>query len=616
MKSTPSTLLRRLLQTTQFWQDNGLIFREARYFPGIATIAIAAPILAAVFEGFGIGFLLGFLQNLVDPNGEPFQTGLQWFDVWILGIDQPELNRLYRVSALILCSTWMRALFNYLTFLYTDLAKARLVDRLYTRVFEQLQAVSLSFFNQVRSGDIINTLTTEINQLQQMMRMLGFIVSKGLVVLVYAVVALLISWQLSLLTVLLFGLAIAGLSNLHRRVREASFPVSRTRSKFTSLASELVSGIRTVKAFATQDYEQRRYSAASQDIVKAAKVAAQRLSLVRPMSEGLATTILVMILLVGMTLLVGNGLLEVPALLTFVFILFRMVPALHELNGDIATIQSLQGAMHSIQNLLRTDDKPYQQNGHLPFTQIQRAIQLVSVDFGYAPDSPVLKNLTLTIEKGQTIALVGASGAGKSTLVDLLPRFYDPTEGAVLIDGIDLRQFDINTVRRNMAIVSQDTFIFNTSVRDNIAYGSEGASHDEVLEAARLANAVDFVDDLPDGFDTVLGDRGVRLSGGQRQRIAIARALLRNPEILILDEATSALDSMSEKLIQASVEKLSVGRTVIAIAHRLSTIVNADKVVVLDQGRIVEQGSYQDLLNHRGYLWKFHQMQYEVGQAR
>ncbi|MEO0490432.1 MAG: ABC transporter transmembrane domain-containing protein, partial [Cyanobacteria bacterium J06659_2] len=186
MKSTPSTLLRRLLQTTQFWQDNGLIFREARYFPGIATIAIAAPILAAVFEGFGIGFLLGFLQNLVDPNGEPFQTGLQWFDVWILGIDQPELNRLYRVSALILCSTWMRALFNYLTFLYTDLAKARLVDRLYTRVFEQLQAVSLSFFNQVRSGDIINTLTTEINQLQQMMRMLGFIVSKGLVVLVYA----------------------------------------------------------------------------------------------------------------------------------------------------------------------------------------------------------------------------------------------------------------------------------------------------------------------------------------------------------------------------------------------------------------------------------------------
>ncbi|MEM8545569.1 MAG: ABC transporter ATP-binding protein, partial [Cyanobacteria bacterium P01_H01_bin.119] len=474
MKSTPSILFRRLLQTTQFWQDNGLIFREARYFPGIAAMVIAAPILAAIFEGFGIGFLLGFLQNLVDPNGEPFQVGVRWFDVWILGINQPDLNRLYRVSGLILFSTWCRAVFNYLTFFYTDLAKARLVDRLYTRVFEQLGALSLSFFNQVRSGDIINTLTTEINQLQQMMRMLGFIIAKGLVVLVYALVALKISWQLSLLTVLLFSLAIAGLSNLNRRVRAASFPVSKTRSQFTGLASELITGIRTVKAFATQDYERRRYSAASQDIVKAAKVAAGRLALVRPLSEGLATTILVAILLVGMTILVGNNLLQVPALLTFVFILFRMVPALHELNGDVATIQSLQGSIHEIRNLLRTDDKPYQQNGHLPFTCIERAIQLVSVDFGYSAQNPVLKDVTLTIEKGQTIALVGASGAGKSTLVDLLPRFYDPTEGAILIDGVDLRQFDINTVRRNMAIVSQDTFIFNASVRDNIAYGSEG----------------------------------------------------------------------------------------------------------------------------------------------
>ena len=578
-------------------------------------MALVAPILAAVFEGFGIGFLLGFLQNLVDPSGEPFQTGLRWFDIWVLGVDQPDLNRLYRVSALILLSTWLRALFNYLTFLYTDLAKAHLVHRLHIRVFEQLQALSLRFFSQVRSGDIINTLTAEIGQLQQMMRMLGFITAKGLVVLVYALIALTISWQLSVLTVLLFGLAVAGLSNLNRRVREASFPVSRSRGQFTALASELISGIRTVKAFATQNYERRRYNIASQNVVQASTVAAQRLALVRPLSEGLATTILVMILLSGMTLLVANGLLKIPALLTFVFILFRMVPALHELNGDFATIQSLQGSIHKIQNLLSTDNKPYQQNGHLPFTQLQRAVQLVSVDFGYDPDNLVLKNLTLTINKGETVALVGASGAGKSTLVDLLPRFYDPTEGAILIDGVDLRQFDINTMRHNMAIVSQDTFIFNASVKDNIAYGSAGANEDAILEAARLANAFDFIEDLPEGFDTVLGDRGVRLSGGQRQRIAIARALLRNPEILILDEATSALDSMSEKLIQASVEKLSVGRTVIAIAHRLSTIVNADKVVVLEKGRIVEQGTYQELLAHRGTLWKFHQMQYEVGKV-
>jgi ABC-type multidrug transport system fused ATPase/permease subunit len=200
---------------------------------------------------------------------------------------------------------------------------------------------------------------------------------------------------------------------------------------------------------------------------------------------------------------------------------------------------------------------------------------------------------------------------GKTTLADLVPRFYDPTNGQVLIDGVDLREFDINSLRRKMAVVSQDTFIFNTSVRKNIAYGTEGASEDEILEVARLANALEFIQEMPEGLDTPLGDRGVRLSGGQRQRIAIARALLRNPEILILDEATSALDSVSERLIQESLEKLSVGRTVIAIAHRLSTIASADKVVVLEQGRIVEQGGYQELLERRGKLWKYHQMQHE-----
>ena len=231
------------------------------------------------------------------------------------------------------------------------------------------------------------------------------------------------------------------------------------------------------------------------------------------------------------------------------------------------------------------------------------------MDFGYDADSLVLHNITLTIEKGKTTALVGASGAGKSTLADLIPRFYDPTAGRILLDGVDLREFKIDSIRRKMAVVSQDTFIFNTTARSNISYGSENATDEEIYEAARLANAMSFIQELPQGFDTILGDRGIRLSGGQRQRIAIARALLRNPEILILDEATSALDSVSEQLIQESIDKISVGRTVIAIAHRLSTIKNADKVIVMEQGRTVEQGSYQDLLSQRGELWKYHQMQ-------
>ena len=289
------------------------------------------------------------------------------------------------------------------------------------------------------------------------------------------------------------------------------------------------------------------------------------------------------------------------------------MPIVRHINGATAEFSSFEGSLSNIKELLRTDNKPYLQDGLVQFSKLQRTIEFVDVDFGYDANVPVLHNITLTIKRGQMTALVGTSGAGKSTLVDLIPRFHDPTGGKILLDGVDLREFESNSLRLRLAVVSQDTFIFNTSVRSNIAYAMEGVDEAAIEEAARLANALEFIQELPQGFETKLGDRGVRLSGGQRQRIAIARALLRDPDILILDEATSALDSVSERLIQESIEKLSFGRTVIAIAHRLSTIIRADKVVVLEQGRIVEQGGYQELLEQRGKLWKYHQMQHQVG---
>jgi ATP-binding cassette, subfamily B, bacterial MsbA len=611
-----SKTIKVLFKATNFWQDNSLILRELKFFPKVVALAIIFPLVAALFEGFGIGFLLGFMQNLVNPGGEPFKTGLEWFDVAVLAVQEPELDRLYRISGLILLSTWLRAVFNYLAAIYQRKAEVSLVTHLYKRIFEQLQALSLKFFGQAKMGEIINTLTAEVSHLQSAVGTFGFILSKGSVVLIYAVVALWISWPLTLMSILLFSLTIAGLSTLNKRIREASFPVSRARGRLTSRASEFVSGIRTVQAFAAQDFERQRFYRASDDYAKTAITVAKYGAIVRPIAEALGSTILIGMIIVGMAVFVANGTLQVASLLTYLFLLFRMIPAIQELNGCAASLSALQGPIHNIKTLISTEDKPYLSNGHKSFNGLQEAIEFRSVDFSYDPTTPILRDITLTIEKGTTVALVGASGAGKSTLADLIARFYDPTQGDILFDGVSLREYDITSVRHRMAIVSQDTFIFNASVRDNIAYGLPNTTDAEVWQAAELANAKGFIKEMPEGFDTVLGDRGVRLSGGQRQRIAIARALLRNPEILILDEATSALDSVSERLIQDSLEKLAVGRTVIAIAHRLSTISNADKVVVMEKGKIIEWGIYQELLGNHGKLWSFHQAQHEASQSR
>ncbi len=612
MRFKLSNVVRSRVKATGFWRDNSLILREFQHFPRIAIAAIIFALCAASFEGFGFGFLLAFLQSLVSPTAKPFQTGLNWVDIWILGINTSATSRLYRVSGLILASTWIRAGFNYLTQVYTELTQQKLVDRLRKQIFEQLQGVSLSYFGKTHSGQLINTLTGELGRLQSAFSLIAYMITKGSTLVVYAVLMFTISWQLTIIALMLFTLLAVGLSNLNARVRESSFALSTAAGAFTTISLEFINGIRTVQASATQDYERKRFYESSQTMLKTSMKAATRSAVVRPLAEGLATTVLISMIIVAITIFVANGTLQTASLLTFLFILFRLVPAVHELNGNRAQLSGYGGTIANITEVLRDDNKPYLQDGTHQFAGLKTAIEFVAVDFGYDPACRVLKDITLTIPRGKMTALIGASGAGKTTLVDLIPRFYDPTRGHILIDGRDLRLFSIKSLRQKMAIVSQDTFIFNASVRYNIAYGLENVSDAEVWTAARQANALDFILEMPQQFETMLGDRGVRMSGGQRQRLAIARALLRNPEILILDEATSALDSVSERLIQQSLEDISEGRTVIAIAHRLSTIIRADKVVVLEQGQIVEQGTYQELLNQRGKLWHYHRMQHEV----
>lgn len=604
--------LSNLLKATKFWENNYLVLREFKYFRQVTILALVFSILAAAFEGFSIGFLLSFLQSMTaGADAEPIQTGIAWFDIWILGINTSATSRLYRISILILLSTWLRSGFNYFSAIYTESAQLHLADRLRKRMFEHLQALPLGYFVKTRSGELINTITTEIERLKQGFGGVAFLMTRGMTVTVYFISMFLISWELSIISLLLFALLGVGLSTLNARVRESSFGISNANGLFHSAATEFINGIRTVHASGTQDFERQRFYSVSTNLLNASIKVAKAWTVVKPIAEAIVTTVLISLIILSF----AKFTLPVASLLTFFFILIRVAPAIQDINGTIAFLSTLNGSLDNVKHLLESDNQTYFQNGSTKFTRLNRSVDIVSVDFGYEPTNLVLHNITLTLEKGKTTALVGASGAGKTTLADLLPRFYDPTQGHIFIDGVDLKDLDIYSLRKNMAIVSQDTFIFNTSVWNNIAYGTLNASEAEIKQAARLANALEFIEDMPQGFNTQLGDRGVRLSGGQRQRIAIARALLRDPQILILDEATSALDSLSERLIQESLEKLSVGRTVIAIAHRLSTIAKADKVVVLEGGYIVEQGKYQDLLQLRGKLWKYHQMQNEIGQT-
>lgn len=614
MKKIPS-LISRMLKTSSFWQDNYLLLREFKRFKRTALLALCFTLLAAIFEGFGVGFLLSFLQSLTQPDAAAVQTGINWVDVWILGVDQPANERVYRISVVILLTTIIRTGFLYLGTVYSGHAQAYLTYHLRSRLFEQLQALRLGFFSQTRSGFLVNTMTSEITQLKQAVSVMNTLVARLARLIVYVVSMLLLSWQLTLISVMLFLLMTVGITTLLKKVREVSFAITKANGWYTAVALEFINGIRTVQASVAQSYEQQRFDKASVRLRRADKSSAVYSASIEPVTEAASTTVLIGILLFAFTFLIPSGQLKMGSLLTFLFILFRFIPLARFLNGARAKLNNFQGSIDNIKQLLKTEDKPYLTNGRLKFAGLKQNITFEQVSFAYDSGDLILQDINLVIRKGQVTALVGSSGAGKSTLADLIPRFYDPIAGRILFDGQPLNSFDIGSVRRKMAVVSQDTFIFNTSVRDNIAYGLTGVPDADILEAAKLANAWEFIRDLPAGLDTELGDRGTRLSGGQRQRIAIARALLRNPDILILDEATSALDSVSEKLIQQSLEKLAIGRTVITIAHRLSTIAKADMVVVLEQGKIVEQGSYQGLLEQRGKLWKYHKMQYEMQQA-
>ena len=577
------------------------------WIPVVLTLGFS--IASAVFEGLSIGMLIPFLQTFTE-DGQMFQTGVEWIDTYVLGAEASKVGRMYRICGIILVSTLCRSALSYLSSVYKVISRARIVQDLRQRVTTRLTEVALAYYATTRTGEIMNSVTSEIGRTIGALSALFGFASTGALMMMYGAIMFWISWELSVMALTAFLILSLALTSLLSRIRSSGKEITSANANFADRISEFISGVRTVTAYNMRDVERDQLHEAAKRAADANIYTNKQSQIIQPLSKSVIGTVLILLVVVAVQYFVLQGELSMAFLLTFLFALFRMMPKVHSMNHQRGLWAKNSAGLSNVAELIRASDKPHLEDGSTTAPPLNDAIVFDDVSFAYQPEKTVLRDVDLRIEKGKTTALVGATGAGKSTLVDLIPRFYDPTEGRVLYDGTDLRDFKLSSLRGRIAIVSQSTHIFNDTANANIAYGVSDPHPEEIRWAAEQANALEFIEEMENGFDTILGEGGVRVSGGQRQRIAIARALLQDPDILILDEATSDLDSVTEQLVQEALERLMRNRTVIAIAHRLSTIEHADKVAVLEDGEIVERGSYDELLAREGQLWEYHRAQY------
>ncbi len=527
------------------------------------------------------------------------------------------LSTLNRVALLLLIVFAVQAVFSFLHRLSLAYAGEKAVADIRVTVYTHLQSLSLRFYADRRTGEIVSRLTNDVSLLQSAITdNLVALLQQGVTLIGAAVLLFVLNWRLTL--VILLGIPVMSLTMvaLGRRIRRASRQVQDALAEAANVVEETTAGIRIVKSFAREGYEIGRFTARVQETFAAAMHRAKISAVLGPTIGFMAFFSITVTLWFG-SFEVIEGRLTAGGLVAYLIYTMMVAAPVASLAGLYAQFQSALGASERLFELLDTPPEIVDGSGKRPLPPIQGAVTFENVHFEYSDALPVLRGVSFQAQPGQVVALVGPSGAGKSTLVNLIPRFYDVLAGRVLIDGIDVREVEVKSLRQQIGIVPQETLLFSDTVAANIRYGRLEASMEEIVAAAKAANAHEFiVRDLPDGYETAVGERGIKLSGGQRQRIAIARAILKDPRILILDEATSSLDSESEALVQEALEHLMAGRTSFVIAHRLSTVVNADWVLVLNQGQVVEQGTHTQLLaNANGLYRRLYQMQFSNAEA-
>ena len=516
----------------------------------------------------------------------------------------------------VLCLTIMvvflaKNVFLYLKNISMTLVQYHLITEMRNRLYKHFNSQSLSYFHQKKSGELTSII---INDVANLRRALGTSFHQLLVepinLLAFTVLLFIINWKLALISIVIVPISGITIMTIGRSIRRKSRRTAAMIAGITNIITETFSSIRVVKAFAMEGYEVQRFFKETHKYFKLILRRAKLRLLASPITETLGVMMGVLLLWVGgMEVLSGKGLTP-EDFLRFILLLFAMMDPLRKLSNVNVELQAGAASAERIFAILETPPTIVDKFDAVIIDTFKDKIQINDVSFKYESDDTVLKNISFEIKKGSAVALVGSSGAGKSTLADLIPRFYDVNQGAIEIDGQDIRHVTLNSLRRLMGIVTQETILFNDTVKANIAYGQKDVDDEQVIAAAKAANALEFIEELPKGLDTVIGEKGVKLSGGQRQRLAIARAIMKNPPILILDEATSALDTESERLVQEALETLMTDRTVLVIAHRLSTVTNADKIIVMEKGLIKEMGTHDELIQKNGLYSNLYNIQF------
>jgi subfamily B ATP-binding cassette protein MsbA len=479
--------------------------------------------------------------------------------------------------------------------------------------YKHLHQLPMSYFKQERVGNLISRLTNDVTAVQASISATFLnLIREPLNILVFFGIAVSISWRLTLLSLVILPFIMLIISWIGFKLRRYSTRIQSKMADITSILQETISGVKIVKAFSMEKYENRKFMDETHGFLKLVIKVARIRNAASPITEILSVVVGVIIIYYGGILVLDKHVLTGSEFIGFLLAIFQLMPPIKELSSVNNRIQESSAAADRIFEIMDTQPSIRNIEKPLELKNFKESIEFRNVSFHYDDsDELVLDDISFKVKKGEILAFVGPSGGGKSTLVDLISRFFDPTSGTILIDNIDIKEISIETLRGFMGIVTQETFLFNESIKNNIAYGLTEFPLEKIIEAAKTANAHNFIMEMPDGYDTKIGERGVKISGGQRQRLSIARALLKNPEIMIFDEATSALDNESELLVQEAIERLMINRTTFVIAHRLSTIRNANKIIVLDRGKIVQYGTHDELIqNDKGLYNKFYEMQF------